>query len=286
MRAWFAGWLARPHRTNRDALTVAIVGGVVVFGVLAGGGKLLDLVGLVEFRGSVSVGIAAILVAAALLTGIIVGGLLRPKRSELQEQINAVEARTAEVETYDVYAEHIGEVLADLRKVLDGVVAPMSFYDLIEKGVFEPAHRLLTRDGGRGDVRFSMLVPVDGDFVMMLEGELLPALGHSIEGRSRFRMPIDESFAGLAFRSGEAIGSGDVENDQRFKPHPRASRPYSSIYAVPLRSGDEIEWVLCLVATEKDAFDAIDRTYIRLLASVIEVSRSAVAALVEARTSG
>jgi GAF domain-containing protein len=155
----------------------------------------------------------------------------------------------------------------------------MSLRDYVEKGIFEPAHRLLTRDGNRGDVRFSVLQTDGRDFVMARGDVLFPALGHSLEARQQFRLAIDDAFAGVAYRTATVQRSGDVAADHRFKPHPQArpERSYRSIVSVPLRApgGAEIDGVFNVIATEPQAFSAVDRTYAALLGAVIDVARAA-----------
>ena len=155
----------------------------------------------------------------------------------------------------------------------------MSARDFIEVGIFEPAHRLLRRDhlgADRGDLRFSILVADGEDFVMADDSGLLPAHGHRSESRQKFRLPIKDSFAGVAFNSGRVQSSNDLHTDQRFMPHPKASssREYQSMVSVPLWRAGEVDGVLNVLAVRKDAFSPVDRTCITLLASVIDVARS------------
>jgi transcriptional regulator with GAF, ATPase, and Fis domain len=70
--------------------------------------------------------------------------------------------------------------------------------------------------------------------------------------------------------------SNDLGADQRFTPHPKAGsgREYQSMVSVPLWRGGEVDGVLNVLAVRKGAFSPVDRTYITLLASVIDVARS------------
>lgn len=267
-------WLERPHQTNRDALIVSVVGGLAVILLAAAAGVLLASADVIVLEGSIPTWLAFILLGLAIAVGMLVGAALRPKQSELQERIDEIEARKAEVQAYESYAEHIGEVLADVRKVLDGVVSSIPPRDFVEKGIFEPAHVWLTKGRDRGEVRFSILHPEGDEFVMADDTGMYPAHGHSLEGRSNFRLPIDQSFAGLAYRRCQPMGSGDVDTDERFTPHPKATRPYKSIYSVPLHAGGDVTGVFNVIAEKANAFDAIDRTYIRLLAAVTEIVRA------------
>jgi GAF domain-containing protein len=106
--------------------------------------------------------------------------------------------------------------------------------------------------------------------------DLFPARGHHPESRQRFRLPIKGSFAGGALDHARVQWSNDLETDTRFSLHPKASpnRPYRSIVSVPLWRAGGIAGVLNVIASRKNAFSAVDRTYITLLASVIDVAES------------
>ena len=177
------------------------------------------------------------------------------------------------------YALHVREALGDLRKVLSGELPAFSLRDFIETGIFEPAHVLLQQDregDPRGDVRFSILHRDGDDFVMADEDGLFPAHGHRPESRERFRLPIQGSFAGVALHTGKVQASNHLSADDRYTRHPRADsgREYESMVSVPLWEAGAIDGVLNVIATRKDAFTAEDRTYITLLAGVIDVART------------
>lgn len=73
------------------------------------------------------------------------------------------------------------------------------------------------------------------------------------------------------------FASGKLSEDDRFKPHPQATRPYESIVSVPLWADDDVDGVLNVVSTDADAFNAVDRSYLALIGSVIDVARAAMA---------
>ncbi len=212
----------------------------------------------------------------ALFAGLVVGAALGGADDG---KIRELESRAGELGAYETYAEHVRDALGDLRKVIAKELPSFSTRDFIETGIFEPAHKLLQRDhrdAARGDVRFSILRSSGDDFVMADSTGLLPALGHRMESRERFRLPIKGSFAGVALDHGRVQWSNDLSEDQRFTRHPKAEddRQYESIVSVPLWRAGEIDGVLNVLAVRKDAFSPVDRTYITLLASVIDVVRS------------
>jgi hypothetical protein len=216
----------------------------------------------------------------ALLLGLGVGATIGGDSDEkLEAKIRELESRTGELGAYETYAEHVRDALGDLRKVLSDELPSFSTRDFVETGIFEPADKLLQRDhrdAARGDIRFSILQPRREDFVMADASGLLPAHGHRAESRQNFRLPIKDSFAGVAYQTGRVQSSNDLAHDQRFKRHPKAtsSRQYESMVSVPLWRSGKVCGVLNVLATRRDAFSAVDRTYITLLASVIDVAES------------
>jgi GAF domain-containing protein len=259
-----ANWLNRPQRTRRDDLSVGLVLVGLVYVLTYGLGRGLDALGLIDFGNDVPLWLAALAIVFALLAGIFVG-----RRSY-----------TSAPQTYELYAEHLRDALADLRRVKEDELETFSLRDYVENGIFQGAHRLLTTHGrARGDVRFSILHPSKDDpdvFVMSEDGVLFPALGHSIEARQEFSIRIDDSFVGQAYRSAKTAVSNDVQHDSRWKAHPRArpGREYGSLVAVPLVSRGRVNGVLGVIAVRPRAFRPVEQTYITLLGSVIDVART------------
>lgn len=93
---------------------------------------------------------------------------------------------------------------------------------LVERGVLGPARGLLTRTPGE-DVRMSVLVPRDDPATRW---RMRWAAGHRPESVRTYDREIDETMAGLAFRRKDFIICGNVREDDRFKPHPKESRPF------------------------------------------------------------
>ncbi|HXP37295.1 MAG TPA: GAF domain-containing protein [Solirubrobacteraceae bacterium] len=225
--------------------------------------------------------LAALIASVTFLGGLLLGAAMGAADDDenLGSKIRELESRTGELGAYETYAEHLRDALRDLRRVVAHELPSFSTRDFIETGIFEPAYTLLQRDHrdkARGDVRFSILRPEGDDFVMADGDGLFPARGHHPESRQRFRLPIRGSFAGIALDHARVQWSNDLETDTRFSPHPKASpeRKYRSIVSVPLWRSGEIAGVLNVIASRKDAFSPVDRTYITLLASVIDVAES------------
>ena len=233
----------------------------------------------------VPVWVAVLAGGIGICLGIVRGasGERRPDPDAAEGKLKDLEQRVATLGAYDTYTVHVRDALADVRRVLAHELPSFSLKDFVETGIFEPAHVLLQRDhagASRGDVRFSVLHPSENgdDFVMAQGDELFPAHGHRAESREKFRLPIKGSFAGVAFHSEKVQVSNHLSADDRYTRHPRAQsgREYESMVSVPLWRAGEVDGVLNVIATRQDAFSAVDRTYITLLASVIDVARTIV----------
>jgi GAF domain-containing protein len=259
-------WLRRPQSTNGQALLVGVLSGVVTALALYAARWVLTKAGVIAPHRSVPLWLAAVAIGAATAVGLLLGRKI------------GLRSRVPEVEAYETYTEHIRDALADMRRRFAGELPDFSLRDFVENGLFQPAYRLMSRGGHRGDVRFSILQPAanGATFVMSKEGDLFPALGHSLDARQNLSMDISGSFSELAFRSGKVYASNDLAADNRFRPHPRAraGREYASIVSVPLWKNGAVDGVLNVIATKTHAFEPVDRTYVTLLGSVIDVARS------------
>jgi GAF domain len=269
LRRELGSWPREIVVTLLVALVVTVIGPVVISITLDHG---------------VPVWAAVLAGGSGICVGIVFGasGERQVDPDDTEDKLKELEQKTATLGAYDTYAVHVRDALADVRRELAGELPNFSLREFIETGIFEPAHVLLQQDHTgalRGDVRFSILHPSqDGSevFLMAENGELFPAHGHRAESRERFRLPIKGSFAGVALQLGKVQASNHLSADDRYARHPKADagRDYESMVSVPLWRAGEIDGVLNVIATRQDAFSAVDRTYITLLASVIDVARS------------
>jgi GAF domain-containing protein len=198
---------------------------------------------------------------------------LRRRHGQLEELVGGVEGMVGAVryaeqarEITAAYAEHLIEVLYAFQRVLAGDIPGVTIKEFIEDGILEPARDLIkTRQDE--DVRLSILVPEDDDFVMTF------AAGHTLESKKAFRLPIDHAFSKWAFRTSVIYWSGDLASDDRFTRHPRAAqeRDYNSIISVPIRAGAKVVAVFNTIFTPPDAFDEADLLYVRLIGAAIEL---------------
>lgn len=173
-------------------------------------------------------------------------------------------------ELHAEYAEHVSLTLDQLQNVMSGGIPGVTLEQFIELGILHPGRDMLMTNQPRGaDVRISILRPEGSDFVMAYSA------GHTPEGHAKFRMPIAETFSRHACEQGRMVVSFDVEDDQRFTAHPRATRPYGSIVSAPLRSAGHTSGVFNVVFTERSGFDVADYTYMVLLAAITNVALAA-----------
>lgn len=151
-----------------------------------------------------------------------------------------------------------------LREVAAGKLN-VPFEEFIERGVLAPARFGLSAERGE-EIRLSVLKPSEksNDFKMIFES------GHSLGRKSDFSLP-KASLAGHALETGELQWTNDVEADDRWHPHPKASqaRSYRSLASIPIVVGDDTVAVLNVVSSAKGAFLTSDLTYIELLGGFI-----------------
>jgi hypothetical protein len=283
-------WLKR-QGTNRDNVVIGLGLGIGLPLIMSG----LTFADIVEALPAL-VWLTIAGVAAIFLLGVLVGRRRGHHKAteEANRKIERVNAQAQEnlerevevvrreerqlredrEQTAERYAEHVSDALDTLEKILTGRLSAVALGDFVNEGLLEPAHALLMQTGDRGDVRFSILKPDEDE----KEFKMPVAHGHDMDSRRRFGLKIPGSFAGLAYSSGEVKWSNNLEDDNRFEPHPHArpGRAYNSIVSVPLRHAGEVVGVLVAIAVEKEAFSPVDRIYIRTLGSVHDVAWSVV----------
>lgn len=244
-----------------------------VEGLLVVGGPTLVLLLWRIFRSKVSDEIAVpswiVVIAVAGVVGVVafMGFRLRERRGHVEGVTNIAVDIEQQRRMTVAYADSLISILYAFRRVLDGEIGNVTVKEWIEDGVLEPARDLI-RTRQDEDVRLSILVPVVGDeFIMAF------AAGHTLESKSNFRLAIDDSFSKWAYRNKEIVWSGDLENDDRFVRHPKATplRDYNSIISVPIEAGTEVVAVFNAIFTARDAFDEADLLYVRLVGAVIEI---------------
>jgi PAS domain S-box-containing protein len=83
---------------------------------------------------------------------------------------------------------------------------------------------------------------------------------------SGFSVPIDESLAGLAFKTGRLHQVSDAKHDPKAHAATARSRGLGAMIATPLMSGDQTIGVLLLISTEAGVLDEVDVRTIEMVA--------------------
>lgn len=210
---------------------------------------------------------AVAIAGGVVLAVIVILGLRLRERGGHVEGVTSIAFEIEQERRMTVaYADSLISILYAFRRVLDGEIGGVTVKEWIEDGVLEPARDLI-RTRQDEDVRLSILVPDDDEFIMAF------AAGHTLESKTNFRLAIDDSFSKWAYRNKEIVWSGDLENDNRFIRHPKATpeREYNSIISVPIEAGTDVVAVFNAIFTARDAFDEADLLYVRLIGAVIEL---------------
>jgi hypothetical protein len=188
-----------------------------------------------------------VVLAIALVLGVR-GGRHARRVKELEELTedyddleDAVGAYSFAVDRYELYTDHIADVLDRLQRVLTGELEGVDIPDYIELGILAPARDVL--QGAYDDIRISVLL-MDGD-----RWRMVWAAGHSLDGQRKFNPKIADTLAGVVFESGEPQYWPDVEQDDRFKAVPAATRPFHSMLSHPIRNGVNTVGVLNVVSS-------------------------------------
>jgi hypothetical protein len=141
--------------------------------------------------------------------------------------------------------------------------------EVIEKGILYPFRDLLLGAIKGGDVRLSILVlGEDRRWAMAFQA------GHHLASQQAFDLAYEKSFSRFAYESGKIEYSNKLSSDPRFKQHPEAQpgREYNSIVSVPILVGEHTVAVFNAIATEEEAFDSGDFSYIELTGSIINMA--------------
>jgi GAF domain-containing protein len=191
---------------------------------------------------------------------------LKPFEQNAPELEDMVDSFSWALERFEVYTAHVAEVLDHLQLVLSGNIdVPIPIY--IERGILEPARDVLANDPDE-HIRLSVLLPDEDCFVMAWSA------GHTLPGRSKYRVPIKDTLSHLAYESGEPQAWKDVTEDDRFKQNPKASHPTRSMVSIPLRRGEVVIGVFNVIASEPAVFDPAETRYLASLGSIISVAVS------------
>jgi len=216
--------------------------------------------------------VVVLVLAVALVVGVRAGRLAR-RVGELEELTadyddldDAVGRYGWAVDRYEIYTDHIADVLDRLQRVLSNELEGVTIPDYIERGIIGPARDVL--QGPHEEIRISVLLP-EGD-----RWRMVWCAGHSLDGQRNYNQRIADTLSRVAYEEDESQYWPDVTQDDRFRPNPQANRPFHSMLSHPIRNGAEVVGVLNVISSHVDAFDPAERGYLTSLASVIGVAVS------------
>jgi hypothetical protein len=255
------------------AATVDVVARALTALLLLGAAGL----GLLVWNGGSVPAWAAVLVVVLVLA-VAVG--LGVRAGRLARRVGELEELTADyedlddaadrygwaIDRYELYTDHIADVLERLQRVLSNELQGVTIPDYIERGIISPARDVL--QGPHEEIRISVLLP-DGD-----RWRMVWSAGHSLDGQRSYNQRIADTLSRVAYEEDEAQYWPDVTKDDRFRPSPQATRPFHSMLSQPIRNGADAVGVLNVISTKIDAFDAAEQRYLTSLASVIGVAVS------------
>lgn len=169
------------------------------------------------------------------------------------------------VDIEEQYLQHLAQTLDTLQHVLTDNLDHATIRDYVNHGILAPAKDMLTRRPN-DDIRLSILYPRGTDFGMQFQA------GHNLMSAKKFAVPMKDSISRVAFESGETETWDDVSSDDRYTPHPKATRATRAMVSVPLTQGDEVIGVFNAISDRAHGFNPADRLYIECLGSVIDVA--------------
>lgn len=169
------------------------------------------------------------------------------------------------VDIEEQYLQHLAQTLDTLQHVLTDSVDHAAIRDYVNHGILAPAKDMLTRNPD-DHIRLSILYPHGTDFRMRFQA------GHNLTSAKKFAVPMRDSISRVAFESGETETWDDVGSDDRYRPHPMATRPTRAMVSVPLTQGDQVIGVFNAISDRAGGFNPADRLYVECLGSVIDVA--------------
>jgi GAF domain-containing protein len=250
---------------------IALGGVIVTTGLLIGGGGWLAH--RLGHHQHVRLWILVAAVLAAGIGGFLVSALLHAvlARGPAGSKVAAgPSARERELEARIAESEYQKRLVTDvLGSIQQGIAREDDWEldDLVERGVLDTARGLLIRSHGE-DVRMAVLFPREDQ---PDRWKMRWATGHRPESVRSYDREIDSTMAGLAYRRGDDVVCDDVRQDDRFRAHPRETRPFHSLVAVPLVVGEERVGALSVVSTRVGAFREPDISFIKQIGAIIDL---------------
>ena len=183
--------------------------------------------------------------------------------SELRPKVDKAED---ELDRHESYGRNICSVLDTFQKIVAKDIE-MSMASFIEQGILIPGRDVMQENGRPSDLRMSVLIPIDDYFQMVW------ASGHSVEAKQKYKVPIEETIARVAYeKQAIQVWKHAPEEERGFKKNPKATRGFRSMVSIPILRGGTTTGVFNVVTEQEAAFDPADINYLTSLGSIIQLA--------------
>ncbi|HEU5105763.1 MAG TPA: GAF domain-containing protein [Solirubrobacterales bacterium] len=190
------------------------------------------------------------------------GGNREP--DELQARLSTAEDK---LDRHDSYGTNICSIMDNFQRVLAGDISGITVGEFVERGILTAGRDVMQENGHTADLRMSVLLAEDGDFVMEW------ASGHDIQSQKKYRQSIAKTVSRIAYEKKVMQVWKDVTVEERgFEANPYATRRFRSMVSIPILIGDDAVGVFNVITEPMDAFDVADVNYLTSLGAVIQTA--------------
>lgn len=183
--------------------------------------------------------------------------------NELRPKVDKAED---ELDRHESYGRNICSVLDTFQKIVAKDIQ-MSMAAFIEQGILIPGRDVMQENGRPSDLRMSVLIPTDDHFQMVW------ASGHSVEAKQKYKVPIDQTIARVAYdKQAIQVWKNAPEEERGFVRNPKATRSFKSMVSIPILRGGRTTGVFNVVTDQGAAFDPADINYLTSLGSIIQLA--------------
>lgn len=183
--------------------------------------------------------------------------------NELRPKVDKAED---ELDRHESYGRNICSVLDTFQKIVAKDIE-MSMAAFIEQGILIPGRDVMQENGRPSDLRMSVLIPIDDHFQMVW------ASGHSVEAKQKYKVPIDQTIARVAYeKQAIQVWKNAPDEERGFVRNPKATRGFKSMVSIPVLRGGSTTGVFNVVTEQEAAFDPADINYLTSLGSIIQLA--------------
>lgn len=182
---------------------------------------------------------------------------------ELRPKVDKAED---ELDRHESYGRNICSVLDTFQKIVAKDIE-MSMAIFIEQGILIPGRDVMQENGRPSDLRMSVLIPIDDHFQMVW------ASGHSVEAKQKYKVPIDQTIARVAYeKQAIQVWRNAPREERGFVRNPKATRGFKSMVSIPILRGGNTTGVFNVVTDQEASFDPADINYLTSLGSIIQLA--------------